>query len=383
MEQSLRMWEHLLPDIERLAEQMLLRRPRSGRRIVLQSGSQAAVTAQSQRAVRGLRVQKLRCDEVELFKPEIWEAAQLVTRSRPSEQKGPIIRGAIEAISTFHAPFGLMRQILQNAELQQGRVLKWCLLEVLQRCEPQRSCATCPLWDECRGIAKQKCDGFISIDDAITMKRRVSRETWDAEMLCRRPLVSGCVFPNFSADTHICADVYRDHVACELCLAMDFGFADPFVCLWMRRFADGVTHVIDEYVQPMRTMEEHLQQLRDRGHGQPARVLCDPAGAGRSQQTAISNVQILRAAGYTVRYRASRIIPGLEMIRAALRPAHGAAKLFFHPRCARLIHAMQAYRYPDKGGELPLKDGTHDHLIDALRYYFVNRDAIDPCRRRY
>ena len=33
--------------------------------------------AQSQRAVRGLRVQKLRCDEVEMFNPSIWEAAQL------------------------------------------------------------------------------------------------------------------------------------------------------------------------------------------------------------------------------------------------------------------------------------------------------------------
>ena len=50
----------------------------------------------------------------------------------------------------------------------------------------------------------------------------------------------------------------------------------------------------------------------------------------------------------------------------------GEIKLFIHPRCVRLIKAMQAYRYPTGGGELPIKDGEHDHLIDALRYYFVN-----------
>ena len=65
----------------------------------------------------------------------------------------------------------------------------------------------------------------------------------------------------------------------------------------------------------------------------------------------------------------------MELIRAALQPAVGMPALFIHPRCVRLIDAMQKYRYPDGGGELPLKDGTHDHLIDALRYFYVNRNA--------
>ena len=33
---------------------------------------------------------------------------------------------------------------------------------------------------------------------------------------------------------------------------------------------------------------------------------------------------------------------------------------------------MKAYRYSESGGELPIKDGQHDHPIDALRYFFVN-----------
>src|SRR4051794_29936919 len=84
LEQSLRIWEHLFPDLMRLAKPHLLGRPSVGRRVVLRNGATVAALTQSQRAVRGLRVQKLRCDEVELFDRAVWEAAQLVTRSHGS-----------------------------------------------------------------------------------------------------------------------------------------------------------------------------------------------------------------------------------------------------------------------------------------------------------
>jgi hypothetical protein len=84
-----------------------------------------------------------------------------------------------------------------------------------------------------------------------------------------------------------------------------------------------------------------------------------------------------------VRARHSLIQNGLEMIRAALRPAAGEPRLFIDPACKRLIKAMQCYHYPEGGGEVPLKDGEHDHLIDALRYWFVNRAGDGATGRRY
>ena len=77
LDQSCRMWEYLLPDLERLVPQ-LVEKSNLGRSLRLTSGSRVAVLSQSQKAVRGLRVQKLRCDEVELFDADVWEAAQLV-----------------------------------------------------------------------------------------------------------------------------------------------------------------------------------------------------------------------------------------------------------------------------------------------------------------
>ena len=112
--------------------------------------------------------------------------------------------------------------------------------------------------------------------------------------------------------------------------------------------------------------------MRRRQHGYAHIVACDPAGRAKNEQTAKSNVDALMEAGYTVKRRSSFILDGVERIRSALRPANGTPRLFVHPRCKRLIAAMKAYRYREGGGEVPLKDGEHDHLIDALRYFFMN-----------
>ena len=177
----------------------------------------------------------------------------------------------------------------------------------------------------------------MSIDDAIEMKRRVSKATWESEMLCRRPRIDGAVFPSFDPGAHVRQEIDAGESPAELCLAIDFGFAAPFVCLWVRCFENGATHVIDEYVQSGVQVEQHIEQIQSRPHGTVVRLACDPAGAGRNDQTAASNVNLLRQHGFAVKFRKSRIVEGLELIRAALAPALGTPLLFFHPRCTRLI----------------------------------------------
>ncbi|HLL90560.1 MAG TPA: hypothetical protein VK324_14765, partial [Tepidisphaeraceae bacterium] len=345
-EQAMRMWEHLAHALtaidERLVTDRLLAGKPQRRRAALANGSTAAVLAQSETAVRGQRVQKLRCDEVELFDESVWEAAQLVTRSAPAavaDDRGsaaarsrrrakaklrpppPDTAGTVEALSTLHNPYGLMDRVIARARENGVRVVHWCLLDVLERCPPERECGTCPLWAECGGVAKTRCDGFVRVDDAIAHKRRVSGETWEAEVLCRRPNRKGCVFPAFDAAVHVrepqwavgsgqwAATSRRPHCPppanhCPLSLAIDFGFANPFVCLWVATSADGVAHVVDEYVQAGRTVAEHVAEIEARPWGRVPRIACDPAGAGRNDQTAESNVQLLKRRGYAVKFRA-------------------------------------------------------------------------------
>jgi hypothetical protein len=382
MDQSLKMWEHLLPDLQEHFPCLNLRE--GCRRVRLADGGTAAVLTQSQRAVRGVRVQKLRCDEVELFKPAIWEAAQLTTRSVATGE-GVVAAGVVEAFSTLHVSGGLMSEIVAAADARGTRVFRWCVMEVLARCEPDRPCEGCPLWAECQGKAKTACEGFLSVDDAIRLKSRVSRETWEAEMLCLRPSVRGRVFPHFKEEVHVCEDAeLAARLPMEvrglqpvLSLAMDFGFANPFVCLWVMRYGQGaaaVTYVLDEHVQKGWTMEEHIAHIASRRWARARQVFCDPAGTHANDQTARSNVDLLRGADYVVKQKHSAINEGIELLRLAVAPAVGEPRLFIHPRCRELITAMKSYRYPERlKGELPLKDGKYDHPIDALRYYFIHQ----------
>jgi hypothetical protein len=339
-----------------------------------------------------MRVQKLRCDEAEMFTPEIWAAAQLVTRSvrvkgerfgKPDEKGTIEVRGVIEALSTCHHAGGMMERIIDNANAHGTPVIKWCLMEVLQRCPAERECATCPLHEECGGRAKTLCDGFFSIDDAIAMKRRASKEQWESEMLCRRPSRTGCVFATFDVDRHVREDLpaptgsitLMGERRAGLYLGIDFGFKNPFVCLWIWRDRWGRSHVIDEYVKEKTELDRHIDEIKSRERwGEVRKVGCDPAGSARNEQTGLSSVHQLRGAGFKVACRGSQIQDGLEMVRAGLCSGTGETALFIHPRCKQLIQAMRTYRYGEGRAEVPEKDGP-DHLVDALRYYFVNRDG--------
>jgi len=124
-------------------------------RLALTNGSVVELLAQSHTSVRGTRVQTLRCDEVELFREDVFDAAMLATRSKVIDIPGvgpTEIAGSIECLSTMHVPFGLMSRLVKD---NTRRVFKWGVVDVLAECEKSRECSECELWSECRGKAKR------------------------------------------------------------------------------------------------------------------------------------------------------------------------------------------------------------------------------------
>lgn len=379
-EQSGRMYEYLTTFLQKGFEDALAG-PILKDRCRFTTGARVELLTQSARSVRGQHVQKLRCDEVELFDEEVFAAAKFTTLSTPQ------IAAGMELISTMHRPYGIMQREVAAAQASNTPVFKWCLWETVAPCV-DRNCSQCPLWGDCRGRARQAA-GYLSIDDCITQMRRSSRAGWESEMLCIRPSLENVVFGDFDPDTHVKPVEYDPNL--PLYRALDFGFVNPFVCLWIQPDGQGTIRVIDEYVRSRATIDVHAQQLKDQtpcAEEQVAATFCDPAGAGTSDITGTSTVRELRALGIPTRYRRSGIIEGIELIRRAIRSGDGQSHLVISPRCQRLIEAMQCYHYPDSGhaatGELPLKDGLYDHPIDALRYFFANHRHNTKARtRRY
>ena len=370
LEQSSRMYEYLVNFAEANFTDAIKDRALAGK-CRFKNKSRVEVLTQSARNVRGRHVQKLRCDEVELFDEDILSAAKFVPNSKDG------ILASMEIISTMHRPYGLMQKAVAHARQNNTPIFQWCLWEVIQKCA-DRNCSQCPLWCDCGGKAKNAA-GFLSIDDCIAQMQRSSRAAWESEMLCLRPSLENAVFAEFNPDVHVRPVEYDQNL--PLYRAIDFGFVNPFVCLWIQVDATGTVRILDEYIRTKATIDMHAlailswggmarREQRDRGH---VITYCDPAGAGVNDVNGSSAVRELRKMGIPCRYRKSTILEGIELIRRALRNGQGETTLIISPRCKTLIEALRCYHYPDTTTiELPLKDGVYDHPIDALRYFFVN-----------
>jgi len=465
LDQSEKMYESLMRKWEGPFAHLLAREP-TARRTVLASGSAIEVLTQSPRSVRGHRVHRLKCDEVDEFSPEVWQAAQFVTQSGPGAD-GDWIPAQMEVFSTMHRPFGPMAALVDrltpadpsragapnpsrvrkhagtDASQRTGGsrragtsgtrcasisptpgstrdftaaartaplLLKWCLWEVIERCPPERSCSRCPLWPDCGGKARQ-ADGYFPIDDAIAQRSRASRPAWEAEMLCLRPRADRLVFAEFDPERHVAPVGYTPGL--PLYRTLDFGYANPFVCLWVQVEGEGdvggarnalagkpsvapggspldvdlskvQVRVIGEYVERERAVADHARAMAARDPGPVVRTFADPAGWQRSDVTGTGPCQELARLGIRCKTPRAGILEGVELVRRLLKPRpDGAAGLVVDPSCTWLVRALQQYHWeeaPDgRRTERPAKDGA-DHPIDALRYLatglFLGRDRV-------
>lgn len=400
LEQSRRMLAHLrrLFDAGTHPELAALVKGRmTERRLALTNGSEVELLAASQTSVRGTRVQKVRCDEVDLFDPEIWEAVQLTTRSKVIDVQGlgrHTIHGSVECLSTMHEPHGVMHALVKEARAGRRALFRWGVVDVLERCGRDCGEATptpCALWAECHGRAKRTAQtGHVTIDDAIALKRRVCVATWESEMLCRRPRRTSTVLPEFDAGVHVFEGGPTAREG-EWVAGMDFGIRSPAVVVWGHVDAKGVLRIMDERHVAGVVLAEHAEAMRRglareglAGWPKAAWVGIDPAGLARNEQTGVNCAEVLRDHGFTVRAARRGTQEGLGLVRARLAPASGPARLFVHARCVKLIESLERFRYApgDPCSETPLKGEGWDHAVDALRYLVVNLDRPRAVRRK-
>jgi hypothetical protein len=410
LDQSEKMYEYLVRKWDGAFACMLAREP-TARRTELANGSAIEVLTQSPRSVRGQRVHRLKCDEVDEFSPDVWQAAQFVTQSGRGAD-GRWIAAQMEVFSTLHRPFGPMAALVDRSAsagpaggpAPRGPpappgplVLKWCLWEVVERCTEDRSCSRCALWADCEGKARRG-DGYFPIDDAVAQKARASREAWEAEMLCLRPRGDRLVFGEFDPARHVAPAAYGP--ALPLYRAIDFGYANPFICLWVQMEGSARTagadadlsavalRVVGEYAARERPLADHVRAIAARDPGPVAATFADPAGWQRTDLTGTGPCQELARLGIRVRTPRAGILEGVELVRRLLKPRPGGRTgLVIDPSCAWLVRAFQEYHWDrsDTGqrSERPAKDGA-DHPIDALRYLvtglFLRRERLTERR---
>ena len=364
-----------------------------GRLLTRLDNGDLEILAASQKRVRGAKVQRLFRDEIDEIDPDVYGASVGMLVSRPGRPARTI------DTSTWHYAGGPMSRLVAGAARRGVRLHKWNIWETIERCPLERhqngrGCDTCRLAGPCvekarlhhgqpdrrLGIAAEAC-GSLAVDDAIKQLCQWSRRQWQAEAECQRPSLEGLVYPAFDRGVHVEQGLtLRPNL--PTWRAVDWGF-NEFACLWIQMDTRGGVHVVDEYCSRHATTADNARGVLGRHHGKSLRVeatYCDPAGASRNDQTGYSDVQVFESMGipcvYNTSPRAREVRNGINLVRSLLRPGAGPPRLKVAAGCTRLIEAFESYRSRQVNGQFidePVKPQACDHVMDALRYFAVNR----------
>jgi len=343
----------------------------TAKRATMKNGSSITILPASERRVRGIHVPRLRLDEVEEFREDVFEAAKFLPQSSGDAD------ARVEMLSTLHRPYGLMSDLVEDADGKGLKLFKWCLWEVIEPCR-DRSCSRCVLSDDCRGKAK-RARGYYRIDDAIAKKRLVSDEAWQSEMLCRRPSREGLFYKQYDEDLHVPTEPIPFDPMKELYRTFDWGVNGPTVCLWIQVDGDGRVTVIDELYQSGMAVSDMAVNVAEyetmRGYRNVIRSYGDPTG--------LSYILEFRKAGILCQGRredggrSNVRFEGFEIVRRFLKPdENGKPKLLVSPRCVQTRREFRTYHYPvTRFGQNPTEEPAKvdDHAMDALRYFFASR----------
>ena len=236
-----------------------------------------------------------------------------------------------------------------------------------------------PTWDNDVVFPDGKKDPFL-----IERKRNMSKELYEQEYGAMFTSFEGRVYP-FDRNLDMGEFPYNPNYP-TFC-SIDFGFRMP-AALWFQTYVvGGLTHinVIDEIVhrQNIKT-DEFVNMVKSKRYF-VREYYGDPAGMQAQGQSGLGDIEIFRRSGIhvkSIRDKVSRnIASGISHTRGFIENAQGHRFVHLDNKCIGLAEDLENYRYPDsgEGKDLkpdPVKDGRHDHSMDAFRYFFLNRFPI-------
>jgi PBSX family phage terminase large subunit len=182
---------------------------------------------------------------------------------------------------------------------------------------------------------------------------------------------SNRVYDDFS-DDNISENLYNPQL--PVYVSVDWGWNDPTVFLFIQYDPRRDTvYVIDEIVKTKTKLSDIVTLVKQKPY-RVAEWYCDAAGLQTNEQTARSNVQIMKEDfGIHFKWRRTNIIPGIALVRSYVKTGKGEIKLLVDRKCQSTIDEFLGYRFKEKSGMVLDEPMDKDnHTADAMRYWFVN-----------
>jgi len=236
-----------------------------------------------------------------------------------------------------------------------------------------------PTWDNDVVFPDGKQDQFL-----VERKRNMSKELYEQEYGAMFTSFEGRVYP-FDRALDMGEFPYNPNFP-TFC-SIDFGFRMPAAIWFQTHMVGGLMHinVIDEIVHKANIKTDEFADMIKNKHYYVREYYGDPAGMQAQGQSGLGDIEIFRRRGIhvrSIRDKVSRsIASGVSHVRGFIENAQGQRFVHLDKKCMGLAEDLENYRYPEsgEGKDLkpdPVKDGRHDHSMDAFRYFFLNRFPI-------
>jgi|TARA_Y100000034_G_scaffold130764_1_gene190023 phage terminase large subunit len=177
----------------------------------------------------------------------------------------------------------------------------------------------------------------------------------------------GLVYSEFSRKAHIVAP-FDIPDSWQRVRSIDYGYTNPFVCLWGALDEDGRLYIYDEHYQSKTLIRDHAASIQERNH-QIAWTVADHDAQDNAE---------MRAAGVYTTNAKKDVSRGIQAIKARLRIAGDSRpRLCIFDTCLHTLKEFGYYRWPPEQlgkpeKEDPIKEA--DHCMDALRYMVMQLD---------
>ena len=190
---------------------------------------------------------------------------------------------------------------------------------------------------------------------------------YDRYILGKWVLAEGMVYEEFDPGANIIEPLVLPDSWMRV-RGVDYGYTNPFVCLWGAVDHDGRLFIYDEHYQAKTLIKDHAHVINNR-IGQYAWTVADHDAQDNAE---------MRDQGIYTRNAKKDVILGIQKVkrRLVMQP-DGYPRLFISRTCKNLLREFGLYRWADpKEGrndkEEPIKE--NDHAMDALRYMVMELD---------
>ena len=175
----------------------------------------------------------------------------------------------------------------------------------------------------------------------------------------------GLVYPSFDGCV---VDPFQIPKEWPVFAAIDFGFTNPFVYLWLAYDQSNETYYLfDEIYESQKIVEDHAKEIhrRQQEYGRPRWVVADHDAEDRAT---------LSRHGIETEKANKDVSAGIQAVTGMLRSGPGT-KLRIFRTCVHTIEEGATYSWEEgKSKEAPKKE--MDHAMDALRYFAMK--AVVP-----